>query len=931
MKSTLYNFCFSLLFIICTIQLSAQSIPMTQTEMDEVILDYLIENQTPYNWEKANTHLFWSALVTADSLVSIGYKPAHINNVRENIHTIDFKESEWIETRDMIINFIKNYIEQNHEIRYDDNYLMPMGQKELPYINIKVFDKELINLLRQMPEVRYLDVMTYNGLEDESGEDLNSRSGEGCGGLNSNINTADYTDISPDSRQSWHQLESNIDLAWLNSTKGDDIGIAVIDSGSADSQEKLDAEFAEGESTGRWVQHFGFYDPNGGTNYDGWNDQCGHGTAMSALAAAPRGFDDTPAGVAYKANLLTYRGCNDVRINSGAEHDGVSNCLYHIGNNADVDIISMSLGDLFSSGQVEDAIIFATNQGKLMFTATGTSFGFTAGIVGVIFPATMDETVAVTGVTDANTRERCSNCHSGSANDFVICMQRENVADRTGVSLDRPNHQNGYVGGSSNATATMAGVAALVWGNNPTWTAGQVLNRLIQSADYYPNRDGEFGWGKVDANLAVAPATGGACNFDLSNEVSIEVTNITFPAFDEGFGSDNEWVIQLGTEQYYFQVDENGQSGNPATFDNGTCGGTIPIIIDLGTSTCGSSTFDLFIDMHENDSFSDNCSCDSGDDLCASGTITVDANASSFAFSVSDNNGTYVFVFDIVSSCTPTVSPAASVSGPSDVCQNEANPAIDFFGSGAASPYTITYNMDNGSSQNITTSGNTASIFHSTSTPGTYTYNIEDVVDANGCSQTISSSTTITVHPEITAGLFSDSPQCAGEDITLTATPAGMADYTFFIDSNLDGLPDASEILQSGTSNILVSNTLQDNDIVSIKMTNANNCSDVSNTTVTHLPWNDPACLDCPADYLASGSGSLSGTISGVNDYETDGALESNQIILPGASVDYDAGDYIELQSGFEIQLGAVLEVFIDGCNGTGGVNLNEEEDKEKE
>jgi serine protease len=42
-----------------------------------------------------------------------------------------------------------------------------------------------------------------------------------------------------------------------------------------------------------------------------------------------------------------------------------------------------------------------------------------------------------------------------------------------------------------------------VWGDHPNWSRNQVLNELKVSADTYPSRSSNFGWGKVDANAAV--------------------------------------------------------------------------------------------------------------------------------------------------------------------------------------------------------------------------------------------------------------------------------------------------------------------------------------------------------------------------------------------------------------------------------------------
>jgi hypothetical protein len=67
----------------------------------------------------------------------------------------------------------------------------------------------------------------------------------------------------------------------------------------------------------------------------------------------------------------------------------------------------------------------------------------------------------------------------------------------------------------------------------------------------------------------------------------------------------------------------------------------------------------------------------------------------------------------------------------------------------------------------------------------------------------------------------------------------------------------------------------------------------------------------------------LIGDLTGIEDYESSDYIESVQRLLMGSSVEYNASDYILLNPGFEVQVGADFEAFIDGCdNGNGGVNL---------
>ena len=146
---------------------------------------------------------------------------------------------------------------------------------------------------------------------------------------------------------------------------------------------------------------------------------------MAGMAAAPRGTDGNAVGVAYKSDLLTIRGTSDVLVNSSNEKKGVRDGLVTAGARSNIKVISMSIGDIFYSGTVADGVYYAYNRGKLIMAAAGTSFSVTSWF-GVVFPATMSQTVAVTGVKDGSTLSRCSNCHSGSQVDFVLSMEKSN-------------------------------------------------------------------------------------------------------------------------------------------------------------------------------------------------------------------------------------------------------------------------------------------------------------------------------------------------------------------------------------------------------------------------------------------------------------------------------------------------------------------------
>ena len=374
----------------------------------------------------------------------------------------------------------------------------------LNLIDVIITKQETIIALRNSKYIRYMEPGDYKYLADTTSEEKsNSGTSSGCGYESEAISTADYTTISPNAKAPWTFYQHNIPNAWSLST-GSGVTIGIVDTGVSPNQTLLGSSFNNGASSGRTIQKYGVYVDSiwpWSTTTDGSSDLCGHGTSMASVAAAPRNDKGMPVGVAYNANLVTYRAAYNVVLDGYHEQNGVKNAFTALGNNANVKIISMSMGYVFSVGKIEDAIKYAYNKGKLIFCAAGTSTSFTT-FVGVIFPAWMPETVAVTGVKEGATYQKCDVCHTGSKVDFTVVMQRVGTANTVPVDSYYDN-QTDYVGGSSVATATTAGIAALVWSKNPTWTRNQVLTKMRQSASFYPTKNAEFGYGNINAFLAV--------------------------------------------------------------------------------------------------------------------------------------------------------------------------------------------------------------------------------------------------------------------------------------------------------------------------------------------------------------------------------------------------------------------------------------------
>jgi subtilisin family serine protease len=268
-------------------------------------------------------------------------------------------------------------------------------------------------------------------------------------------------------------------------TSGAGVTIGSIDTGISHDQPELRSGFAGGSVPGRTVRHY--YLSSLGNS----DDACGHGTRMAGVIAAP---DDGRGvmGVAWGANLVNVRHANGVANVSSSD----ARAAVRAAGNAGARVVSMAWQSLNWWWQVSDEIRWwHRNRDVLFLGAAGTS-GCSDLVPdnNVVFPADMAEVVAVTGVRYPGGGVPCG-IHRGGDVELTAYLDVPTTGEYLG--------QVTSIGGSSNATAVVAGVAALVWQANPTMSRDQVRARLHASGSFYPSRDGTTGFGLVDAYRAV--------------------------------------------------------------------------------------------------------------------------------------------------------------------------------------------------------------------------------------------------------------------------------------------------------------------------------------------------------------------------------------------------------------------------------------------
>ena len=159
-------------------------------------------------------------------------------------------------------------------------------------------------------------------------------------------------------------------------------------------------------------------------------------------------------------------------------------------------IVNMSIQGCTMGAEVSEAVARASAAGVILIAIAGNtgytcSSNSTPGTSGVTFPGRYPEVVAVAGTTWGDAAA------SGSRNGPEVAISAPYFATTM--------TNNGYTtlwSGTSFAAPAVAAVAALVWGQNPTWTAAAVTAKVRASAVGYGQT---YGSGRVSAINAVQP------------------------------------------------------------------------------------------------------------------------------------------------------------------------------------------------------------------------------------------------------------------------------------------------------------------------------------------------------------------------------------------------------------------------------------------
>ncbi|WP_019991286.1 S8 family peptidase [Rudanella lutea] len=512
-------------------------------------IDAFIEQQADkdkehlFRWSTASDRMIWSALVHSNNVLSVGYAIPSFDP--KNLTKLNLKTKDWLEARQRILSIV--FAEEkafDKDLKTPEDVVVFPGHG-MPNFDLKITQFSTVQKLRETGLIRFMEPADYEPKSEKGGKKQAQSARApfyafGCGDNEHAeppvVNIIDYTSTTPNSSKiSWNLVQHGLPAAWSRSATGRGMTIAYFDTGLSPEQARMNSGFSSGMSTNRTVQKMVTFPNTRLQNLLGVSespdDWCGHGTCVASIGTAPR-TGLSPIGVAYEANLVSVRASFDVFLNTTREWRGAADGFTQLATRPDVKVYSMSMGGVpFWSGTIlysiynsvmADAIMLAAGYGKIMFCAAGTTPEDWMPKSLVVFPATMSEVYAVTGVkirydnqnnplaiANYTVPSTCNECMYGPQVDFAVLMQKFNGNIRRVMALPRLNEtEPTSFAGSSAATATMAAMFLSVWSRYPNEPAARVLTHLINHSTHgFQNRHPEVGWGLVDLDAATVDPT----------------------------------------------------------------------------------------------------------------------------------------------------------------------------------------------------------------------------------------------------------------------------------------------------------------------------------------------------------------------------------------------------------------------------------------
>ncbi len=271
--------------------------------------------------------------------------------------------------------------------------------------------------------------------------------------------------------EQWQLQLINADAGWNLETYGNDIKVAVIDSGCFE-HEDLKNNLLEGK--------------NYLTGTTDVTDNNGHGTHVSGIIAAEMN-DIGIVGVAPKAKIVPLK-CFDPSHDTYVED--ILDAIYDAVNVYGCKIINMSWGVTTDDPFLKEAIDYAHSKGAILIAAVGNDNSTT-----LYYPAAYENVIGVSSVGADKTKSSFSH------------YNKSVLVTASGEKVKSTYKDGGYafMQGTSQATPMVSGIAAVALSMNSNLTNKEFRQLLTETAEDLGDEgyDVYFGYGLANEDALI--------------------------------------------------------------------------------------------------------------------------------------------------------------------------------------------------------------------------------------------------------------------------------------------------------------------------------------------------------------------------------------------------------------------------------------------
>lgn len=271
----------------------------------------------------------------------------------------------------------------------------------------------------------------------------------------------------------WGLSKIQADLAWEVSHGSSSADIAIVDTGINGSHPDLALKLkASVDCTVSYT-----CPPSLPVDFNG------HGTHVAGIASAVTNNSIGVAGLAWEGSLVSVKALDD---NGSGYYSWVSNAIYWAADNG-VKVINLSLGGNSPSKTLERAINYAWDKGVVIVAAAGNN-----GSAKKTYPAYYKNAIAVAATNSDDKKAWFSNYGLW----VDVAAPGENIIS---------TYKDGYekLSGTSMSTPFVSGLAALLYGFDPSLGAGGIRQRIENTADRISGTGRYWVFGRINACKAL--------------------------------------------------------------------------------------------------------------------------------------------------------------------------------------------------------------------------------------------------------------------------------------------------------------------------------------------------------------------------------------------------------------------------------------------